>query len=253
MKPIAIQLFSLREEAEKDFVGVLKSVAKMGYKGVELAGLHGMKPGELRKVVEDLGMVVSSNHSPWASKENSSEVIDLAKTLGTGFVMCGFGPDNFKSIDAIEETAEKVNFLCEKSNVAGLSVAIHNHAFEFCKIDGRLAYDVLMELCPNLKSELDVYWAANFGACDPIEQMTKLRARTPLIHIKDGPLVKGEAQVAVGAGKMDIAGIINAADEDVLQWVIVEIDECDTDMTQAVVDSYTYLVENGLAEGNGSA
>ncbi len=38
-RPLAVQLYSLRNEAEKDFVGVLKKVAHIGYQAVELAGL----------------------------------------------------------------------------------------------------------------------------------------------------------------------------------------------------------------------
>jgi hypothetical protein len=55
--------------------------------------------------------------------------------------------------------------------------------------------------------------------------------------------------VAVGQGKMDIPAIIDAADPDLLRWLIVELDACDTDMLTAVADSYRYLTENGLAEG----
>ena len=43
MKPVSLQLYSLREQAKGDFVGVLKAVAEMGYVGVEPAGLHGME------------------------------------------------------------------------------------------------------------------------------------------------------------------------------------------------------------------
>ena len=56
--------------------------------------------------------------------------------------------------------------------------------------------------------------------------------------------------VAVGQGNMDIPGVIEAGDPEMLRWLIVELDHCDTDMLQAVTDSYTYLIDNELAEGN---
>ena len=37
-RKIAVQLYSLRNEAEKDFVKVLKTVADIGYVAVEPAG-----------------------------------------------------------------------------------------------------------------------------------------------------------------------------------------------------------------------
>ena len=38
MKPISVQLYSLRDEAAKDFKAVVRRVAEIGYKGVEPAG-----------------------------------------------------------------------------------------------------------------------------------------------------------------------------------------------------------------------
>ena len=55
---------------------------------------------------------------------------------------------------------------------------------------------------------------------------------------------------AVGSGKVDIKAAIAAADPNVLQWLIVELDRCDTDMWAAVSQSYTYLTQNNLAAGN---
>ena len=89
MKPLSIQLYTLRERAAKDFVGVLKAVAEIGYAGVEPAGLFGHGPSEVRKIVEDLGMTVSSNHQPWPNRENLNEVIEVAGGLGTKTVICG--------------------------------------------------------------------------------------------------------------------------------------------------------------------
>jgi len=250
MKPISIQLYSLREQAEGDFTGVLKQVAKIGYKGVEPAGFFGLSAGDVRNIVDDLGMVVSSSHSPWPGRNNINEVIETSKALGTDLVVCGFGPEEFADLDTIKKTADTTNFILEKVNSADLRLAVHNHHWEFCRLDGRLIYDIFMEMCPGLLCELDTYWAANFGENDPAEQVAKYKGRTVLLHIKDGPLVKDKAHTAVGSGKMDIPSVIKAADENVLEWLIVEIDSCDTDMFGAVEESFKYLVDAGLGYGN---
>ncbi len=251
MKPLSVQLYSVREAAAKDFPGVLERIAKMGYKGVEPAGFHGLKPAEFRRLVEGLGMEISSSHGPWAKPENLAEVEETAAILGIKLVSTGFGTDAFKDLDAVRRTAEMVNPMVERLQKAGLTLFIHNHWWEFCKLeDGRLAYDTFAELCPGVAFELDTYWAANFGANDPAAQVAKFKARTPLLHIKDGPLVKDAAMVAVGQGKMDFRKVIAAADPAVLQWLVVELDKCDTDMLTAVEESYNYLVGTGLALGN---
>lgn len=250
MKPIGVQLYSLREPAAKDFVGVLRAVAKIGFKGVEPAGLYGLKPVEARKIVEDLGMVVSSNHGPWPNRDNLNEVIDVARELGTDLVVCGWGPDDFKSIDMIRKTADTANFMVDTLQAAGLTLAVHNHWWEFETVDGRLAYDRFMDLCPGLRCEIDIYWASNFGAVDAAAQVARYRARTPLLHIKDGPLVRDQAHVAVGGGKVNVPAVLHAAHPAVLRWLVVELDRCDTDMLEAVAQSYDYLIGNRLAAGN---
>ena len=249
MKPIGVQLYSLREKAAKDFPAVIKEVADVGYSGVEPAGLFGFDPKDVKKMVEDLGMVVSSNHQPWPNLDNLEEVIDVASGLGTDTVICGWGSDFFTSVDQIKKTADTANGIVERLSKSGLKVAVHNHYWEFEKIDGRLAYDIFIEQCPNLLCELDTYWAANFGANDPTELVKKYRDRTPLLHIKDGPLKKEELQSPAGAGKMDIPSIIGAANDQVLQWIVVELDNCSVDLSEAVKQSYQYLTSKGLASG----
>jgi sugar phosphate isomerase/epimerase len=249
-KPISIQLYTLREQAKTDFVGVLKTVAGIGYKAVETAGYHGLKPAEVRKIVEDLGMVVSSLHGAWPTQDNLQEVVDTAKALGTTITISGFGPDQFKTVAEIQKVADKANAVIPALQKAGIQLAMHNHWWEFDQVEGRLAFDLLMERCPGLLSELDIYWASNFGKVKAAEQVAKYKGRIPLLHIKDGPLVKDQPHTAVGAGKVDIPACLRAADEKVLRYAVVELDACATDMVQAVKDSYKYLVGKGLAIGN---
>ena len=66
MKPIGVQLYSLREKVGYDFVSVLKRVAEIGYKYVEPAGLWNVRPSEFKKVLDDLGLKMVSSHTPWA-------------------------------------------------------------------------------------------------------------------------------------------------------------------------------------------
>jgi sugar phosphate isomerase/epimerase len=249
MKPISVQLYSLRDEVKDDFLAVLKRVADMGYAGVEPAGFHGMTPAEFRTTVEDLGMQVSSSHGPWANPDNVEEVIDTVGILGLDIACGGYGAQQFADMDAIKATAEEANSVAEKLAEHNIRFCLHNHWWEFEKIDGRIKYAIFKELAPLVNYEIDTYWAANFGANDPAEQLSHFKTQAPLLHIKDGPLVKDEAHVAVGSGKIDVPKVIAAADESVVRWLVVELDKCDTDMYTAVEESYKYLVGNGLAEG----
>ncbi len=131
----------------------------------------------------------------------------------------------------------------------GISFGLHNHWAEFEAVDGKLPEDVMLDNVPELFAQLDVYWVAK-GGQDPVATVKRLADRAPVLHIKDGPLDPPQPMTAVGKGVLDMPAIIAAADESVLEWVIVELDSCGTDMMEAVKDSYDYLVGEGLAIGN---
>lgn len=131
----------------------------------------------------------------------------------------------------------------------GITLTIHNHAWEYELLDGRMKIDWLLDFAPELQFELDTYWAANFGANDPAQQVRRFADRCPLLHIKDGPLVKDQPMVAVGSGRMNMKEVIPAAN-DTTKWLVVELDRSATDMMTCVADSYTYLTSEGLARGN---
>lgn len=249
VKPVSVQLYSLRNAAQQDFRGMLKRVAEIGYKGVEPAGFYGLKPRKFRKMVNDLGMVVSSNHTDIRS--SAQEMVDTAGELGTTFMVGGFGGGEFADEGAIVRTAAVVAERQAAAARAGVTLLLHNHWWEYeCLPDGRMKIDLLVERCPGVQFELDIYWAANFGGNSSAAMVARHARRTPLLHIKDGMLERGGKMKAVGQGKVEIAGAIRAADPAVLQWLVMEADEFEGDMFDCVAESYAYLTGQGLAAGN---
>ena len=249
MKPIALQLYSLRHLAKKDLVAVLKLVAEMGYVGVEPAGLYGNNPNEVRKVLDDLELVCCSTHGPLPTTETISRRVDEAAALGTDMIVSGLNSAEFETADAIKAGIDKLAAAAALAGEADMKFGYHNHWWEFDAVDGRTPYELIMRDVPEMFSQLDVYWAANFGQVDVPALLGKYAARVPLLHLKDGPLVRGEPHTAIGAGKMDIPAAIAATDDQTLQWLIVELDECATDMTAAVRESVAYLTGEGLGRG----
>ncbi len=249
MTPISVQLYSLREASEQNFDAVLEELAAIGYAGVEPFNLFGKSPQEFRAQVESLGMKVSSSHTPWANRSPVNEVVDTLRELGLNRAIGGFMPDDFKDLDAVRRTAETCQSLIDQLGPQGIELAIHNHWWEFELIDGRPAMHHLADMVPDLNYELDTYWAANFGACDPAAELSRIASKAPLLHIKDGPLTQKQPMVAVGQGKVDVPAVIGAADPDTIEWLVVELDACATDMMTAIRESYEYLIGNDLAEG----
>lgn len=250
MVPISVQLYSLREASEKDFDAVLQRVAEIGFKGVEPFNLFGMTPTAFRDRVEELGMVVSSSHLPWANRADINAVADTLEALGLSRAAGGFMPDDFKDEAALERTIATTQGLVEALHGRNLELFLHNHWWEFATINGRTAYHELQDRVPQVKFELDTYWACNFGRNDPVAELRRIAHRTPYLHIKDGPLVEKAPMVAVGSGVVDVPAILGAADPATLEWAIVELDACATDMMAAIEQSYTYLTTHNLAHGN---
>jgi len=248
--PISIQLYSVREEAAKDFPGVLRKIADMGYVGVEFAGLHGMTPAAVRAVLDELGLVASSTHGPLPTPKNVDEVVETARVLGYTRHISGFGPQQFETVESTLEAAAKAQQAAELLKPHGLTFGLHNHWWEFSNVfDGKYAHQILMEAAPDVFAEIDTYWV-KVGGADPAAIVRQYGVRAPLLHIKDGPGVREEALTAVGAGIMDWNAVIGAAGP-ATEWLVVELDRCDTDMLEAVAESCRFLLSLGFAKGRG--
>lgn len=246
--PIAIQLYSVRDLQEKDFDGVLKQIAGIGYVGVETAGFPGTTPAKAAKLCKELELTITSAHAGLPIGGDKNNVLDLAKTLGIKRLVSGKGPDDFKTVDLIKRTCDQFNEAGRVCAENGMTFSIHNHWWEFEKLDGKPVYKYMLDyLDKSVLFEIDVYWVQTGGG-NPAAVIKEIGKRAPLLHIKDGPCVQGQHHTAVGDGKVDMASIAKAA-AGTGEWMIVELDSCATDMMEAVRKSYQYLIGKGLARG----
>jgi sugar phosphate isomerase/epimerase len=246
--PIALQLYTVRDRLAKDFAGVVRKIADIGYMGVETAGFEAASPREAGKLFKGLGLTVTSAHMPLPLGEHKEDVLDAMKELDCTRIVSGMGPDAFTSIGRIKESCSLFNDANAVAEENGLAFGIHNHWWEFQEVEGRYVHEVMLEcLDARIFFEIDTYWVKTAGP-DPAAVVRNLGERAPLLHIKDGPCMAGEPMVAVGDGIMDFASIVEAG-KDSIEWMIVELDECATDMMEAVEKSYAYLTGADLARG----
>jgi sugar phosphate isomerase/epimerase len=249
--PIGVQLYSLRDACAVDFVGVLQRVAAMGYVGVELAGLNGLSPDEVRAALDDTGLELASAHLGIDPVENFEPALDLYAGLGADTVVVPIlFPDDFASSDTVAAAADRLNAAGELAATRSLTLGYHNHYWELQhQVDDRPALLALFDrLAPGIVAEVDVYWS-QVGGVDPATLVRELGDRVALLHVKDGPVEPATPMVAVGDGAIDVPGVLAAAPN--ARWHLVELDECATDMEAAVARSHDYLVGNGLSAGRG--
>jgi sugar phosphate isomerase/epimerase len=257
-KPISIQMYTVRDlnKSPDDYRRLVREIADIGYAGIEGGAPKDMKPAEFKRFVNDLGMQISSGGGSLA-KESINQTVETAQALGITHLMGGHGAEKFKSLDEIKKSAEFFLTAAESLAAHGIEVCYHNHWWEFGEVtddagNRRFAYDILMELAPAVHAEIDIYWASNFGTNDVPALVKKYAHRTPLLHVKDGPLIKDKPHTAVGDGKLDIPPIIHAADPHTLKWLIVELDHYgpgNDKVMEAVKASYEFLTGAGLAVG----
>lgn len=247
-KPIALQLYTVRDQLAGDFAGTMRRIAAMGYVGVE-AFPDGVTAASAKRLFDELGLTVCAAHAPLPLGDQKQETLDRVAALGCTRLVCAWlPPDEYKSVDSIRRLCERVNEAAAVAGEHGLTLALHNHWFEFEPVEGTRPYHLWQQyLDPAVEVELDTYWA-QVGGVDPVVALKELGKRVTLLHVKDGPADAPQSDMtAVGQGTLNYEAIIPAATA--VEWLVVELDRCATDMLTAVQQSYTYLTEKGLAYG----
>ncbi|WP_221936813.1 sugar phosphate isomerase/epimerase family protein [Alkalicoccobacillus porphyridii] len=227
--PIALQMFTLREETKEDFVGTLKKVKELGYDGVEFAGFGGLEAAELKGILEDIDLKPFSSHVGIELLEkDAEEIIAYHKELGVETIVIPYlVPERRASKEDYLKLAESLNHYGEKVKEAGMQLCYHNHDFEFEKYDGEYGLDIIFSNTnpEYVQVELDTFWA-EFAGVSAVDYMDKYKGRLPLAHIKDMVTTPKKTFAEVGEGVLDIKAITSAAEEAGAKRLIVEQDVC---------------------------
>ncbi len=246
---VGLQLYTVRDEAEKDFIGTLKKVAAIGYKGVEFYNYYGMSAKELKKIIDELDIRAVNSHVFINNmiKDLSAE-IEFAKTLGMDAITMPWLPEEYRtSRDAFLKISELLHNLDEKCYKAGIQLCYHNHDFEFKKVDEEYALDLFMKKANNLKLEFDTFWSS-YAGIETIEYMKKNSARIKFIHLKD--MIKDSKPVfaEVGEGCLDIMSFVKTAISFGVEWAFVEQDICKKPSLESAKLSFDNLTKMGAVK-----
>ncbi len=246
--PVALQLYSVRDDLAKDFEGTIRKVAAMGYQGVEPAGCP-IPMEKMKEIFDKYGLACPSAHVPLAALAADPEgELAKCKLLGMQYVAVPYlGDGERPGQPGFEDTLAKIRAIGETAKKLGLTLLYHNHDFEFVKIDGKYGLDVMYETIPAdlLQTELDTCWV-NVGGEDPAAFVLKYSGRAPVVHLKDFVMkgkkpkklydligVEDDGEAAdeeafsfrpVGYGVQDIPAILEASEKAGAKWVVVEQD-----------------------------
>jgi sugar phosphate isomerase/epimerase len=245
--PIGFQVYPVREQLGKDFDGTLKEMAALGYRACEMcsppgykgdfAPLAEVKPSELRRRIQDAGLVCESSHFTFRElKADLAGSIGYAKELGlTQVVISSFGlPREGASMDDWRGAADGANKMGVEMKKAGLQLGFHNHAMEFEKIDGALIYDELMKTFDAELVKMQFQVSVISQGYKAADYFKKYPGRFVSIHLQDW--IPGQrGSVAIGTGKVDWKELFGAAKTGGVKNYFVEVSP------EAIKQSYPFL------------
>lgn len=239
---IGLQLYTVRDESEKNFMATLEKVAAIGYKGLEFCGYYGIEATELRKYIDKLGIKALCAHVSLNDlQENFDREIEYAKVLGMKTITLPWLPEECRKDEAAyKKTSELIGLLAEKCSNEGVQLCYHNHDFEFDKINDEYVLDAFLNKAPNLKLELDTFWTS-FVGIDTLEYMKKNESRIQYIHLKDMKKGYKHEFAEVGEGCLDISSFIKTAVELGVKWAFVEQDRCSKPSFESIKISFENL------------
>lgn len=244
--PVAVQLYSVRDDAKADLRGTLEKIKKMGYDGVEFAGLYDKPASEVKALCKEFNLIPISAHVPYNDMlKNPVGVLSQYAEIGCEYVAIPhLGADQRPGSPNYPYTLGFIEVLAKAAKSLGLKMLYHNHDFEFIKLGGKYGLDIMYDTIPKslLGTELDTCWV-NVGGEDPAAYIRKYSGRVPVVHLKDfwgdrsGAAyeligVDNKAPVRpngfeyrpLGKGLQDMTSIIAAAKDSGTKWVVVEQD-----------------------------
>jgi len=192
--PIGFQLYTVRGEFARQVPATLKTLAQIGYQAVEFWGYGGTpnvyqqySAAELRKVLDDCGLKCCGMHLELKAlaKDNFERTVENNRVLGNQYLNVAAAKEKMGAVDTIAELARLLNEAAVRCQPHGMTVGYHAHPFDFVKINGRFAWELLFrQTRPEVNMQMDVGNCLD-GNGDPIAMLKEFPGRTRSIHIKE--------------------------------------------------------------------
>ena len=246
--PVALQLYTVRDEMARDPAGTLKRVADIGYENVECAGLAGLSVEAFRQACDAAGLSIVSAHQGLPEGGAVGAFVADMRTLGTAFTVTGIPGELRGSAGGYRTHAKRCEEAAFALGEAGITLCYHNHSFEFERFDGTYGLDILYQSSApdSLQAQIDLYWVQHGGE-DPAAYILKWKDRCKLLHLKDMAGDETRSFAEVGEGILDWPSIFRAAEEIKPAWYIVEQDVCAGPSLESAEISFDNLKAWGYA------
>ncbi|GGG13682.1 sugar phosphate isomerase [Paenibacillus albidus] len=252
VQQIGIQMYTLRDRTQQDFLGTLREVADLGYEAVEFAGYFGVSAKELRDTLDGLGLAAPSAHigldfsGLTEMKSALSREIEYAQELGLQYIITPSAPvPQNPSLDDVKRLIPFFEQASELVVAAGLKYGYHNHAYEFQKVDGKAIIDIWLESIPEERmiAEFDLGWV-QVGGASPADYISRYAGRVPIVHIKD--FGAGGVEKELGQGEVDFQKVFDLADASGILYYMVEQEVYISSSLESAKDCLEYFRKMGM-------
>jgi len=221
LNEFAIQLYSVKDVTNDDFIGTLAKLGKngFGYTGVEFAGYGDLSAEQMNRALSENGLTAISSHVGLERLlSNLDEEIAYNKEIDCKYIICPWA--DMETRGDVLTLAKKLKPVAEKISDSGLKFGYHNHAHEFAMDNGEYLLDVLFENLPSeTVMELDVYWS-EYADVDTLAYMKKNERRLEILHCKQ--IDSDKKNVDLDKGSLDFSVVIKNAKSLGVEHFIVE-------------------------------
>jgi len=247
LNQIGFQLYTCRDllKTPAEIAKTLKRLRSIGYAAIETCGTA-VSDEELGRIIREEGLVCVSAHQNGDTLLKKPDlVLENLQSLGCDLVAYPYPAGiDFSSSESVQTLISSLQHAGEIFTKAGKTLCYHNHQHEFRKLDGKIILEQIYDdtSANALQGELDIYWV-QYGGGDIQAWCRKLTGRLPIIHLKDYQInAENTPRFAeLGAGTLDLPGIIDSAEKAGCKWFIVEQDTCPGDPVDSLEQSFRAL------------
>jgi sugar phosphate isomerase/epimerase len=256
LSQVAAQIYTVRDYLSDSaaFARSMERLKGIGYPAVEVIPSSTISDKEVAAICRDTGLVIAAAHVPGKTLlEQPQAIVEKLQIFGTKLGMYAFpGGVDLGSASEVNQLADALQNAATVLSGAGLTLAYHNHAMEFSRLDGEFVFEILGKRAPAMSFELDTYWA-QYGGVNPERWIQKLGTKLVSLHMKDyGVPAKHDDppfMAEVGHGNLDFPVLVTEAEKVGCQLFVVEQDFTSRNPFDSLELSFRYVKEKLVGIG----
>lgn len=252
---IAVQLYSVRKDFEKDCEGTIKKLKEIGFNAVQVDGMRGNDPKVVAELLKKYDMKVVGLHIKHDRFLNDLDgIVEEAYLFGCKTIYDKYIEDEDQNKEGYIKTKKALIDAARKLGSLGFRVGLHNPEYDFNnEIDGRVVMDYITDPVDGtcIYAEPDTYWITVAGK-DPVEFIKRYSGRSPIIHMKDINTSidlndMDNNLVELGSGDVDFESIVRWGEDNGVEYYCIEQDSSKIGMFESLkiaLENLTKIFEN---------